>query len=248
MIRILLRAVFLSILAVSGNLLADGEKQVVEFGDDIEEQRLAIESEYYELDVDEIERVRVLRVLDKPFSVDDFSSIELLGKYATSEEEREKYARAYLEVTAQNSVRSSMWALAIQKVSSDEDVIKDVVEGFPEVKIALAEIGFSLDGFGEPGSKTRVIKTADVYVSLDCKEECFREFGRMHTAVMLKAVDRVNVVFVGSDVSDQDEIYDWARARNVTKEQMMNKQVQLHFDGPAWAKKRESDEVPQTVR
>jgi len=254
--RLLVAVILLSINPV---LLADGdgvqndEVNVLEL---IKTEQVDVqakfETELYDLTEEETERVAVLRIADRPFGAENLSPLELLGKYAVSESEREDYARRYLHVAAENTVKSNAWALTIEKMSREKDYIGEAIAANPSVERMLRELNIDLGGFNKSDFAPALgvispTRTVTLFTTLDC-DACDQAFRQLHRDIKSTALDQVNVVFVGSVIEDQDDIFDWARSVSILKKELEAESIVLHIDGDQWKQVRDGDDVPQVIR
>ncbi|MEM7258310.1 MAG: hypothetical protein AAF404_13100 [Pseudomonadota bacterium] len=210
-----------------------------------------IATERYGLDDKEWQWALYLKAVDRPFG-QNLSPIELLGKYAETDEERERYARIYTAVTIDQMRRSQAWALAIQKVAQERDLTREVLASTPQIKAGLERLGIRppiTDATRALYQRRQTLKQSatTLFVSLDCDKPCGELAGKLSRQVMAGFRDKLDVVFIGSDGEDQHDIFDWANAQQLSSEMLRNGAIELHLDSQHWRAFRTTDEVPQVV-
>lgn len=247
--RLLIACLCLCSVSVFANTKVVDEPQVSDVvNTDVKIDSVVFESELYGLSEEETARVRVLKVADRPFGVENLSSLELLGKYARNDTEREDYARRYLEVAAENAIKANMWALTINRVSKGRDFMAEAAYREPEFVRNLELAGMDVSGFSYAKKVENPTKTADIFLSLECGEPCDQEFHELYVNLKARALEQINVVFVGARSADEQAIFDWAREKKIKKSELESASVQLHIDNAHWAVARDGDDVPQVLR
>ncbi len=229
--------------------------------DRLVETQASVEAEYYEFTDDEKERLNYLRVIDAPFSVENISGLELLGKYAETTDERDEYARRFVAAHSDNVVRSNVWALTVARVARETDLTLDATENSPALVRELAEHGFTLTK-GDVGKSLfndrkerraasmldklgRSSRVVNYFVSFECGDDCSERFKKLHSENVSGVIGELNIIFIGTTDSDSDKVFDWAREHSITKAELLQGSINLHVDNEYWTGVRAGDDVPQ---
>jgi integrating conjugative element protein (TIGR03759 family) len=240
------------LISVSHCVFAETDRQAeVSYADQLLANQQSIR-EQYGLDEEEWQRVAYLQRLDQPFG-DNLSPIELLGKYAETDQERERYARLYTALYVDQMRRSQAWALAIQKIAQDRDLTRDVLNTTPQIKQGLDRLGIhppitdATHALYQHRQNSQHAATT-LFVSLDCDEPCSEAINRQTRQVLAGFINKVDIVFVNSDSNDQEEIIDWVSRHDLNFTELHSGKVELHFDSDHWRRLRTSDDVPSVIQ
>lgn len=208
--------------------------------------------EQYGLDEEEWQRVAYLQMLDQPFG-DNLSPVELLGKYAETDQERQRYARLYTALYVDQMRRSQAWALAIQQVAQERDLTRNVLNMTPQIEQGLDRLGIrppitdATHALYQQRQNSQHAATT-LFVSLNCDEPCSEAINRQTRQVLAGFISKVDIVFVNSDSDDQEEIIDWVSRHDLNFAELHSGKVELHFDSDHWRRLRTSDDVPSVIQ
>jgi len=154
-----------------------------------------------------------------------------------------------------------VWALTVQRVGRETDLTKAAIASSPDLVRELADVGFSItegdvskrlyekkkaeNGFDLYEKFGRSSKVVNFFVSLECGNECDKEFKSLHSDTISGAIGELNVVFIGAGESEKTEVFDWARSNSITKHELTVGYVNLHLDSKEWEVLRVGNDVPQ---
>ncbi len=208
-----------------------------------------------QFDLTEAEAIRAerLRLLDTSFGDANLSAVELLGKYADTEVARLRYARKHVIAAADNVGRSQAWALAIYRVSQEQDMVSAILATNPEIREGLARLnmtapGDDWSGFDRGGSPL-FTGTRTLFVGLDCGEPCLDAFHAENAKRRMGQFAALNLVFVGTTSLDETRVFNWAKKADVSYESLEAGALNLHIDDSDWQQMRNhSNDVPLVVR
>lgn len=210
-----------------------------------------IATERYGLDDNEWDRVLYLTAVDRHFG-DNLSPIELLGKYAETDSDRERYARLYTAVTIDQMRRSQAWALAIQKVAQERDLTREVLDSTPQIQAGLDRLGIRPPVTDATRAlyqrrQTSQQSATTLFVSLACEAPCGDLAGKLSRQVLAGFRDKLDIVFIGSDAKDQNDIIEWVNTQAINTGLLRDGSVELHVDSQYWRALRTSDDVPRVI-
>lgn len=212
-----------------------------------------IEQRQFELSDEEVSRSQRLRLMDKSYGVSNLSAVELLGKYATTDAERLKYARKHVMAMADNVGRSQAWSMAVYEASQETNLVQGILSENPIIEAGLGRMRMAVpdDDYSDfdyiPPVVTEPGRT--IFMSLDCGDKCDELFAKQYSLVLQSKVENLDVVFVGSDNSDTEAIFQWAHSMAITKGALESGSVKLHIDDPEWVEVRNGIEsVPRLVK
>lgn len=221
----------------------------------IDPERLQLEMQQFELTEEQVIRVQSLRMLDSPYGVDNLSALELLGKYAETDAEREEFARKHVIAMADNIGRSQAWSLAIYKAARSEEFVSQILAANPIISQELSLLGMSppnQDSSASTAAERYAKKPAPgrtLMVALDCESECIEAFSLAQNDVLSGRVESLDVVFVDSTEEDQTKIFNWARARGISRAELISGKFNLHTDSDEWIAVRNGlSKVPRLIR
>ncbi|OED38015.1 hypothetical protein AB833_21465 [Chromatiales bacterium (ex Bugula neritina AB1)] len=239
------------VLLVSQGALGDTTRHTEVTYDERSAMDRQVYSERYGLDAEELNRVVYLQSLDRPFG-DQLSPIELLGKYAETNEDRERYAQLYTTIYVDQMRRSQAWALAIQQVAQERDLTQEVLQSTPQITAGLDRLRIHpplTDAthalYQQQRSKSDNSKT--LLVSLACDATCGELASQLSRQVLAGFTEKLDIVFVGSDRQDEVAIMDWAARHQLNAALLQRGAVALHVDSDHWRALRDSDVVPRVL-
>lgn len=212
----------------------------------------------YGLTVDELQQATMLKQVDAPFSDANLSPLEILGKYAATQYDRDRYARRFVEVMADNIARSQRWAVSVREATLQQDYTRDMLNASPQLREHLERARVT-PGLGDtsrdvflqrertPLAMSPVTRQAGrvvVFVQHDCAA-CDAAFSSAYREA-LSGGPVVHAVYMGTD--NADVVFDWARTVGIKRDHLGAQIVSVHLDSESWQRLRGTHEPPVVIR
>ena len=208
--------------------------------------------DHYGLSDVELQRLAYLKSIDQPFA-QNLSPIELLGKYAQTDHERDHYAQVYASLMADQMQRAQSWALAVAKATQETDYTQLTLAGATNIITGLERLGLSAptsdahrDQYLTRQQNRKAGQT--LFVSLDCASACDRAIKAAVPDTVTAGSPSLDIVFVGAVAADESAIIDWIRRQQIAQSVLNSGKILLHIDSDYWRERRDGDRVPQVIR
>ncbi len=212
-------------------------------------------AERWGLTVEEVLRYEQLSEIDKPFTQPGavMTPYEVLGKFARTAAERDRYARMYADAANDNHARALEWVIALESVMQPRAVREAELTGNSEIiGERVRAMGLRLPGAADlpstTGSRPAAID-ALFFVPTPCEAPCTQQFQRLRSKQALNRIGTIQVVFTDlKDTSDsRDTVYRWAADHDLRREEVgPDKPIHLSFESkaPAFAQIRAGRAAP----
>lgn len=220
---------------------------------------------------EEIERYQALKIADQHYSDPKITPYEVLGKYARTPEEAERYAAIVIEKELEQYIRAMDWAATVDNVRKARPIEAqlDLLQSSRVVQTYLKNQGIDVDGWIGELSGTSLNRLLDLDVSggnqraakpvaprvsyfVDaraCDQSCELGWDQLRGMQTLKAVSGIDVIFVGENKTKPSklEVSSWAQARGISVEEVDRKEITLNFESTRFATIRNNRDIPVAI-
>lgn len=212
-------------------------------------------AERWGLTVEEIVRFEQLSEIDKPFTQPGavMTPYEVLGKFARTAEERDRYAKMYADAANDNHARALEWVIALESQMQPRAVREAELIGSSDIiGDRIRAMGLRLPGPDEfsstAGSRPEGID-ALFFVPTPCDAQCTQMFQTLRSGQTLRRIGTIQVVF--TDLQDsresRDTVYRWAADHGLRREEVgRDKPIRISFESqvPAFGDTRAGRAAP----
>ena len=210
------------------------------------------------LSVEEIERYQELLEIDKPFTAvgATMTPYEVLGKFASTPEEKAKYAKLYIDAADANHQRGLEWVIALESFTTprqlreaqliaESKLIGNRVRAMGLRQPITEDFSSDVTGNASP------IDTF-FYVPTPCEEQCSDIFEKLRKGQENKKIGTIQVIFTDLINTNEDKktVYRWAADHNLNPKIVgPDKAVRIDFENnvAAFGEARQDRSAPLAI-